>query len=215
MLNALSGLSAEVRGGWDGDWLHAEVFGKSPAQVLEEALLAAFNDSVDAAASMGPALCVAGSLAASPHLRTTRSGRHATLASNRTGKSAVQIIRPETTQLGVFGGCSLEEVDNGDRQWPARSSIRKFVRKWALRAQIWGGTSFSLRRALIWNDLSFCRRRLWPRSRLSRSTRADGVGTSTVGFVAEVCVGKTMHRPNPSLERLLPGDVADQTLGWP
>jgi len=54
VLNALSGLSAEVRGCWDGDWLHAEVFGKSPSQVLEEALQAALSDCTDVAAGMGP-----------------------------------------------------------------------------------------------------------------------------------------------------------------
>lgn len=49
-LSALSGLSSEVRGGWDNGWLHSEVFEKSPSQVLEDAVRSALEDSAAALA---------------------------------------------------------------------------------------------------------------------------------------------------------------------
>lgn len=47
VLNALSGLSKEVRG-VEGGWLHSEVFEKTPTQVLDEAFLTAAQDCVEA-----------------------------------------------------------------------------------------------------------------------------------------------------------------------
>jgi len=48
VLSALSGLSSEVRGGWESGWLHDEVFAKTPSQVLEDAIRCVLDDTAQA-----------------------------------------------------------------------------------------------------------------------------------------------------------------------
>lgn len=47
VLNALSGLQAEARGGREGGWLYEHVFAKSPARVLEDAFEMALEDAAE------------------------------------------------------------------------------------------------------------------------------------------------------------------------